>query len=290
MQVINVLKSGISDIDSIVKKDRRELHIVKETCNNKLVRLSRQAMKIVLIGRDPYARIYSAYVDKSYLGFKTNNSTLKRTNNCSFVEQPFIESFQEFLQNVFDDLNERKSNSHWTPVFILCNPCQSNIFLQIKLEELSKDMNYIYSRIGFSEDLQTQIKKLSTCRIDTLTGIASTIFQKHMDTKCKNSFLIAKRLWVSFQLQGYINEKSKFPGQLADFKYTNSSEVATKLFMKLISNEMSANPLSKSEANTQRYTNLVRAYRNVHSDSILKIQHYFKMDFLLFNYSMFPPQ
>lgn len=290
VQVISLLKNGIENIDSILQKDRRETHLNNTgACADKLKTLSERGTKILLMGRDPFSRLYSAYVDKSFLAFKTNNRELKKTNNCSYIHQPFITTFQEFLEKVFEDLKKEESNPHWTPIFTLCNPCQSNVILQVQLEEFSKDMRYIFSRIGFSEEHQAHIRKLTTRRFDTLAGIASTVFDKQLSRKCRNFYVVAERIWISFQLQGYIDAKSKFPGHLLQITNTNDTKTATQLLMKLVEDEMTSNPLSKLEANEQRHTSLVQAYRPVRPESISKIQQIFKMDFLLFNYSISPP-
>ncbi|XP_045206837.2 carbohydrate sulfotransferase 14-like [Mercenaria mercenaria] len=293
VQIVSILRDGISNLETLLNMNRLTLHR-KTTHLKSLKKLRKYQLKYFIISRNPYSRLYSAFVDKSFLLFAkaANSGKYSRSQkmNCSLANQIYNESFQQFLDRIFVEIRTGDSNHHWMPIFSLCNPCYTDIILHVKLEEFSRDMKYIYSRLGFSEEVQTHLKNLTTSKLASLTGIASTVFYKGLQwKKCRDNGTIAERLWISFQTQGYISEKSKFPRHLFDLYCKNNTVSSTEIFMKLVSTEMTLKSLSKGDADAQRRGAIVQAYRTLHPDTIATIQQLFRMDFLMFNYSTTPP-
>ena len=104
--------------------------------------------------------------------------------------------------------------------------------------------------------------------------------------KCMNRMEVARRIWVSFQIQGYIKEDIPFPTNTI-----NSNEKAknSNFLTKVILETIKKHPMSSNEAKIQRRRALVKAYDGLSEGILDKVQKLYKQDFILFDYSFERP-
>ena len=100
------------------------------------------------------------------------------------------------------------------------------------------------------------------------------------------SFGIARRIWVSFQIQGYIKEYIPFP-----INTINSIEKAKdpKFLTDVILEIIRKNPMSPDDSELQRHRALVKAYDDLSQETLDKVKQLYRQDFILFDYSIEPP-
>ena len=145
-------------------------------------RNSRRISRTVLVSRDPYTRLFSAFIDKMFLplmyGAAVSIVQRQRMPNNRNISCANDITFEEFLSDIIDGAREGKSlNRHWAPQFALCNPCEINVLSLVKQETFSADVEYVLKEVGVAKDEFDVIHDaLHDHNIDvTIPGIVATI-------------------------------------------------------------------------------------------------------------------
>ena len=221
----------------------------------------------VLISRDPYTRLYSAYVDKLLLPpqpMKTKFDDVTCGNQLSF---------ENFLQEISKNAHKGIGfNQHWAPIVSICGPCSVNPFEVVKLESFSTDVEHILENVGVAPDEFEVIQgALHDHRIEsTIPGIVRTILS--MKLVCETKMDVAKDLWLSFQIQGYIRDDVSFPVEKIKSEEYVNHEFLTDVILETIR----INPISPEESKEQRNRYLVKAYQNIDRITVEDIQNLYK--------------
>ena len=248
----------------------------------------------VLVSRDPYSRLFSAFVDKLFLPLnyhvsqtiaEMQQSLPKRAIKC--VNNV---TFPGFLNYIVENVAAGKAlDLHWAPVVSLCDPCNVNIFALVKQESFSPDVEYILKELKIEEqEFQLIFDALHDRQIDaTIPGIIKSVLKKRSRSKkCLTHIEVARRLWVSFQIQGYLRDDVPFP-----FDIVNTEEKADspEFLINLTLNTIRKNPLTSIESKIQRSRALETAFKTIGEETIKGIQEVYRQDFILFDYSFEPP-
>ncbi|XP_053380111.1 uncharacterized protein LOC128548739 [Mercenaria mercenaria] len=219
---------------------------------------------VLITGRNPYSRLLSGYIDKVYL---PNSLKLGRSISSRKATKMGIQPKSKFCTNTFDDfLNyvcdgniDHTLSGHYGPILSKqeCHKiCGLPNIVIVKQESFSEDIEYAL-RLAGVENKKFDIiyaamheKKVQS----TIVGIVKTVYKKmsamhrHLHfrqqrpEKCLSWRNIAKRLWRSFQLQGYIDEKSKFPRQKFPTRRTRTYMRSSKQTENFTTNSKSALP------------------------------------------------
>jgi len=132
--------------------------------------LSRPNVTSLIIGRNPFERLVSAYRDKIFGALPgTFHDKMRRkiTRNYRHVNVPkgkrlqpaFIPTFKEFVEYILDEnLEENAPEMHWAPVYSFCNPCQASLNSIAKFETLNEDTEFILGKIKATEDINVEKK------------------------------------------------------------------------------------------------------------------------------------
>ena len=241
----------------------------------------------IVVSRDPYSRLYSAFIDKIYvMGQTTLRGMLVKSNVTCAFDIPF----EKFLQFILERAkNNQKLDRHWAPIFSLCKPCQANLFRIVKQESFSSDVEFVFKELNIDsrkyrilkESLQYQQKELIIRSV-----IDSAYMQTLRKSNCAKLSNLAERLWISFQIQGYIDERISFPAD----KFVKQSDFKSKLsFSEFVLQTLKDNPLTPLESRIQRYRALVEAYNAISEATINDIKAIYRPDFALFGYDTSPP-
>lgn len=250
-----------------------------------------QNSRTVLVSRDTYSRLFSAFIDKIFIQPYTSRAQHvakqqlempKHESACTFKVQ-----FQEFLRDIIETTRRGGTlNRHWAPIFSLCRPCDGNVFALVKQESFSADVEYILKINGVSGYRYDAIyDALHDHKTEsTIPGIVQEVLRKNI--ACIDRLEIAKRIWVSLQIQGFIKHDIEFPFRSlrSERKTLNAS-----FYSSVILQTIKWNPLTTRESREQRRQSLVNAYARVDSEIIEGIKDIYKQDFILFNYSFEPP-
>ncbi|XP_060082206.1 carbohydrate sulfotransferase 14-like [Ylistrum balloti] len=114
-----------------------------------------QTYKTVLMVRDPFDRLLSAFKNKFHgsgikdVTFRNIAKNVVRKYRKGFKEPVEGDdvTFLEFIKYVIDD-NEATSDEHWRPVTKLCAPCQIGYDFIGKYETIDEDADFIMSQIA----------------------------------------------------------------------------------------------------------------------------------------------
>ena len=292
-QAFTVLRKGADVAEDVFGMPRNLVHKRLSSSNHvPFDSNDRRQSRSVLISRDPYSRLYSAFVDKIFLPAdptRAGKIVRRQRDVTDNVVCGTDITFQEFLNEILKTAYEKKSlNRHWAPIISLCDPCNVNIFALVKQESFSSDVEFALKEIEIATDEFEAIHDaLHDHRIEsTVPGIVYTVLKPTSGKKsCKTKTDVAKGIWISFQIQGYLRDNIPFPADIID----SDKQIDPKFLTDLILKTIKDNLLTTEESKKQRHRFLVNAYNNIDKKTIEGIQEIYKQDFAMFNYSIEPP-
>ena len=182
----------------------------------------------------------------------------------------------------------------FAPFYSLCKPCDVKPRMLVKLESFSKDVEYVLREVGVETDIYSTITDaLHAHRVEsTVPGIISTV-ENHSRKKymraCYSSLEIAKRLWRSFQIQGFLSENVTFPSDTLRNRTSVGGILNYDVLNDVILRTIRQHSLTSDESKRQRKRAIVEAYSTFSPDTIQGIKDVYYVDFVLYNYSMVPP-
>jgi hypothetical protein len=239
--------------------------------------------------RDPYARLWSAYLDKLYLPdfwrlhgkditkFRPNPSDHSKTCGNDIT-------FGEFLTYVVSSV--RPVNDHWHPIYKICGPCHTDYDAVGKLESVTNDAKFILHQNGL-DSIMDGYNASSHVEIELNTLIKYNFVLRQANKKeCFDNVDIACRLWQVFKYNGYLRLNSECPRQYIQSHSTDASIVDD--LTKLVLSEYCSRPGSKAEMQAQRQEYMHNAYRQVPVPILKEVQDMFMLDFKLFEYDPEP--
>ncbi|XP_064610853.1 carbohydrate sulfotransferase 11-like [Liolophura sinensis] len=244
-----------------------------------------QSTKMMFV-RDPYSRLFSAYVDKLVLPeFWTDigKDTIKqnRRNPDPWALQCGHDvTFQEFLRRVVIKAQQDfaiMGDEHWYPAFKLCHPCVLKYDIIGKQETFSSDRDWILQWLGIP-DIRPAEMPWEDVMVDSMEQSIFVAWTFQPKPPCRNISLVMERLWTAFKLQGYLplNISSPVPWP-SDFNE-----------MKAVVRSLRNIAPKHQEFHRRRREALRRAYSKIPTELMIKVREAFKYDFLLFGYNTTP--
>ena len=217
-QAFAVLRNGPDVAEKVFGMPSRLVHIKVHSANRvKFDSYERRQSRSILISRDPYTRLYSAFVDKMFLPAnpKAAGKIIRRQRGIAEnMACGNTITLQEFLNDILKTAYEGKSlNIHWAPIISLCDPCNVTPFTLVKQESFATDVEFALNEVGIaSDEFEAIHDALHDHRIEaTVPGIVHTILKSNTGKKsCKTKNDLAKGIWTSFQIQGYIRDDIPF--------------------------------------------------------------------------------
>ncbi|KAL8618749.1 hypothetical protein ACOMHN_015159 [Nucella lapillus] len=236
--------------------------------------------------REPYSRLFSAYVDKFLLpDFWTSvgrHIAKLRANKANLACGRDI-SFREFLDYV---VNHRPAqlNNHWKPMYQLCNPCLFRPHVIGKIETFTKDVKYVLRVMNSSWMLGLHSSHEHVLQeMDMITKYNFAIWKrKRRIRNCASRLQLSRLLWKAFQINGYLPSDKPFPSRLMD-------GLNTRQFISLVHDTyQQATNNRSSDWLKQKERMMSQAYRDISSDTLDKLKRIYKYDFLMFHYDPEP--
>ena len=296
IQALLILENSANVSQDVFQKTRMTLHRDRTTIVS-FNGYKRRQSRSILVSRDPYSRLFSAYADKMFLPLfydmsvnivQRQRKSPRRKSMCANDI-----TFEEFLVSIIKMVHKGSVlNRHWTPIFTMCNPCGVNTFAVLKQELFSSEIEFVFKEIGISND---EFKAIYSALHDhraesTIPIVVKDAFleiqREAVLNGCMNNTEFARRLWVSFQIQGFIKETVSFPFHIVD---TESKAATPKFLIDVILQTIKEHPLTVKEMNLQRRRALVNAYSGISKEVIEEIKKIYEPDFVLFDYSQDPP-
>ena len=279
-------------------------HYVHSVPYNNTPRLSQITMDIVnalstagrdriMFTRNPYSRIWSAYLDKLYLPSMWIMFGLtiikEQRQNPTKHEQICGDTvtFQDFLRYVLPQATT--VDWHFAPVQTVCDPCSLRFTYVGKQETFVNDTTYILKTHGLSSILRlglfnntglSEIKSLAEANLNMSSWFPKS--RKH----CYNLTLVCERLWKVYQMNGYIGEDIPFSKEILKGA-TDQRDVMRNFISYVVSVYEAGRPLHGTWRK-QRRESLVKAYRSLPRTLLLRFQRTYNRDFTIFGYEKRP--
>ena len=281
--------------------DRMEVHygglkaIQQRPLSNPIYRtlLSQEHVNAFMFSRDPYSRLWSAYIDKIFLpDFWRSISpgiASKFRPKANKTEKPCGNdvSFPEFIKFVIFKLSKGEGiNEHFNPIYKQCSPCHMRFEVLGKLETFEKDSEYIFNNfdlknvsnsVSYVINIEEEVNMLIKYNFD---------LEKHVQAKCYNRTMVAARLWKAFQFNGYISKDTSVP-QTYIQAISNSNDTS-QLFQELVLKTIREQTIDHTTLRQQKKEFLLEAYRHVPLSDLKMIPQLFQPDFELFDYDKYP--
>ncbi|XP_069104764.1 carbohydrate sulfotransferase 9-like isoform X1 [Argopecten irradians] len=298
--IFTALESPL-DVDAIFQLSRIELHYGTYEYGAGLIagRMRKQGVPPLLttmVARNPYTRLFSAYIDKLFLlGAINRMFGLKLKTGFAMIDYQrcgYQVSFVEFLSRLAElGIKRGEFDEHWSPIYRICDPCSFQYNVVSKQETLTRDADFTLDKIQMKTERKNSIKKIlhsDGLYANTIFSLISSLLAEYRlySTDCPDRFVFLKKVWKSLQMQGHVHEQSRFP--LEAFKNLtdlNDPEMVTSVIMQ----NLDTIPVSEEQRVLQRRNVLVNAYRTVSPDVLNDIKDIYKLDFLMFGYSENPP-
>ncbi|XP_046543399.1 carbohydrate sulfotransferase 11-like isoform X2 [Haliotis rubra] len=235
-----------------------------------------------MVARNPFTRLFSAYIDKLYLPDYWSSAGKTIVSRREIVSSISLRcghdvSFAEFLEHVVrvGEHNAVSLNGHWRPIEHSCNPCAFKPDIVATQETFSRDSRYILERFGLGHLLHNHSH---TDHVqDELTIL--TDWNYHPRDECLTRKQLAGRLWKTFQINGYLTPGSEVLLE-AEFSETLTRDKLKQLMFRSYRDAM----LTKQKSSAQRRSYLRQAYASVPRDILDRVVRLFRNDFLYFDY------
>jgi hypothetical protein len=255
------------------------------------VNYMKTALRMMTV-RDPYARLWSAYIDKLMMPdfWRSRGRTIigqeRRTPNKKSVMCGHDVTFPEFIRFVTHIKISKEISSqdkHWLPASTLCDPCPYRPAIVAKVESLSRDMDYVFNLTGMSWVI-TSISGPSHTDYEVEDQLRYLFSIASQHQACANNVLLLKRLWQAFQFNGYLPLTDHYP----EVALSNMTNLTVDVALKIIKQVRQNWHPTVAEVRQQRRHALVTAYSTVPLETLKRVQKLFRRDFELFGYEAAP--
>ncbi|XP_055870817.1 carbohydrate sulfotransferase 11-like [Biomphalaria glabrata] len=258
--------------------------------------------------RDPYSRLWSAWIDKFWLPdfWFTEGANIANFFNLTEAEKecPTNISFVQFLTYISRDkfLQEPNLlNEHWAPYRFLCDPCVFRPHVIGKMETFHADTSTILEAVNLTWVLETpsmmrdnrsgnarpidrsvqEMSMLTYYNMELFTFLSSLL--NSTDENCFNQRLVYKRLWAAFQYNGHLPFNVQFPEQLE-----TGASIAPEDFLQICKETFFSWSKDKNLFADHKKAAMIEAYRPVPNDVMNRLLELYESDFEMFEYNRKP--
>ncbi|XP_059175006.1 uncharacterized protein LOC131955073 isoform X2 [Physella acuta] len=241
----------------------------------------------IVFGRNPYSRIFSAYIDKMLSpnpyywkswGEKAlkMSSILKANGTCASNV-----TFEQFLKAVALDLYKR--DLHLKMVSAECQMCALNYSIVGRLETMREDVDYIAARLNVSSGFQHEPDYGLAAAMDSVKDTVDSAFSWRPEIgKCISFDEMGRRIWRKFQIRGVIDSNIHYP-----FRPDELADMRTETFIAACRAAILASK-DKAQLKKQKNQALLEAYSSVNITLLYKISHIYSDDLTMFDYEKLP--
>ena len=242
----------------------------------------------IMFVRNPYQRLFSAWLDKLYspnwifwlvLGDeveKTQRIVINKTSCAHDI------TFPEFIAHITNDVIYRKCvNSHFTPSFEHCWPCNFDINYIGKYETLKEDTMFLLKQLELKVEFQDFEQDAAKDAILDAVNWVQT--QKKDILNCRISFKCALfKMWQRLKSRGIIGVEFELP-------YKTEDDALTVDYYHLYNDILEAHKKSDpTELRLNRERAFVLAIRSLSETLIKQVTDAYGIDFDMFEYDTDP--
>ncbi|WAR09589.1 CHSTB-like protein [Mya arenaria] len=240
-----------------------------------------------MFSRDPYTRLWSAYLDKFVLPDFWHTAR----NAIPVVRQNVTKERAKMGFKADPKLNE-----HFQTALYNCNPCKHDFDVIGAAETFDEDTNLVLASartLGViphnpkESRLQREIRDLVDYNHDI---VLRTHLHGNISVDCVGLDAVGRRLWEVFQYNGYLGDSVPYPEaylkKVTDKKYHNEY----KLFLKTVifDTRKSVTKKTLDDWKEQRTKSMRNAFRSLPKRIMKQFQEMYDVDFDLFQYEKYP--
>lgn len=278
-----------SDIDRDYVHYGKIENLNQRPMTHPVIRTLMSAGNSFMVARNPYSRLWSAYIDKLFLPdfWRTDAKYIvkrQRPNATEFEKQcPRDVSFQEFLTSITQQY-PHNLNEHWQPVVKQCSPCHANFAYILKQETFSDDVDVVLDQLGLNFMKLKQTVPLKYHQLEEIKMLTSYNFrlQNVYPKDCFELEDVAKRLWKTFQYNGYIHRDLDIP--LADMRKENFTTNSEEVFIKYAMMTLQYQNDQHIDLQEQKRNMMLEAYKAIPVTNMAGIALVYEHDFEMFGY------
>ncbi|XP_048251039.1 uncharacterized protein LOC124152609 isoform X2 [Haliotis rufescens] len=279
-------------INKALMSKRETLHKLLPLNRSSTQQYLKESVNIMFV-REPFSRLISGYVDKLFAPNPYFWTVIGKFIISNYRKNPSPQSlrcghdvtFPEFVQYVVDTeaRNDPHRDAHFTPTYDQCKPCQIPYNIIGKMETFKDDTAFILNALGYN--VSTNSLRLWSLKAEEDAVIDSTLSPfgwKKKIQKCMSFHEAAKRIWHKMQIRGIVRKDYAMPFTVRSLKTTSSRQFIEAML------KGRRSPDVHGFLKSQKQEVLQRAYQLVPRDDLERIRKFFKPDFELFGYDMYP--
>ncbi|XP_005100186.2 carbohydrate sulfotransferase 13 [Aplysia californica] len=256
---------------------------LKEKTFSELTTALSRLHKLVYV-RDPYSRLYSAFVDKiiapnPFFWRLWGKPAIQRYRKSSGQSCGQDMTFSEYISLTVD--SEWKTDVHMQPVYHYCPPCIMNFTVIGKMETFQRDAMKTASLLNISE------KQIAFDRMEK-DAVDDAIFDSAKDSlsdkwlklslQCVSRDQVMRRILRKVQLRGIVSWRFKYP-----YSRQESKMVSLDKYVRVLT-EARDRYLNKTELKIQKKQAYLEAFYSVPQPVLQKLDDIYKLDALFFGY------
>ena len=168
--------------------------------------------ELVVFGRDPYRRIFSAWVDKLFSPNPFYWKSWGRLAVHSFRCEPNV-TFSQFVQLVVRPKGLHWFDVHLRPVAEECKMCDIQYTLVGKIETNTKDLDLLASRINVSMAFLHEPGYKEASAVDTVLDAVEGAFswRQHIQACGVSLDRMGRSIWRKLQIRGVFDNTQLYP-------------------------------------------------------------------------------
>lgn len=241
--------------------------------------------------RDPYTRLWSAYIDKFILPDfwvtkgKHIIALVRPSPDPKSLECGHDVTFPEFIEYIlkvghqFAFVNQDK---HWLPASDICDPCYFKPDIIGKQETFLVDLKYTLDQIGLGTWMK-QIQSVDPTHFEIHEEVNYNFKIVNGRGACLNKVELTKRLWTAFVLNGYIPVFEEYPAFLMQ-----EDEINEEAFEEIVMDIRSKYNVTNAEKKAIRQQAVKSAFKKLAPETMESLKKFYQLDFELFDYDPDP--
>ncbi|KAK7088010.1 carbohydrate sulfotransferase 13-like [Littorina saxatilis] len=240
--------------------------------------------------RDPFSRLFSAYMDKVFLPDHRMLAIARRGGLTREEEEGGGESSRQCLLNVtFQTFLEvvtshKKNDPHWLPMHRHCDPCNVRFHYVGKMETFRADLEFILGQAGVDLDLLSPDRDSfdSDTDLRALQDLAKQYYSKARASLCPAETYMCRvmeKIWITLQTRGFLSIKVPYPFPAKDCLAYNQTTFMDTL---VAAYRQSATHEARMH---QRKEAMMEAYYRLPADLLKRAEDYVRDDCAMFGYN-----
>ncbi|GFO48794.1 carbohydrate sulfotransferase [Plakobranchus ocellatus] len=241
-----------------------------------------------LFTRNPYSRIFSAYIDKlyspnPYYWSEWGVAAVKLYNLPPQAHPCGTNvSFRDFIKALVAKLHHR--DMHFIAMTQMCRVCDVEWDMVGQVEHSVPDLDFLSEKINVTSAFQHRAGYSADNTNDVIVDSTTDVFTEWLDDikNCMNVFDAGRIIWRKLQIRGIIYKDSPFPFSREDM------DSMTVIRFQDACRRAAADATDKTRLKKQKSDAISQAFSTVDLKDLEKLRSVYKTDFFLFGYDPNP--